>query len=41
MSVLLINSLCTHILEDRGNRDVHADQETEIELDRTYTEERT
>ena len=27
--------------KDRGNRDVHADQETEMELDRTYTEERT
>jgi len=28
-------------LKDRGNRDVHADQETEMELDRTYAEERT
>jgi hypothetical protein len=27
--------------KDRGNREVHADQETEMELDRTYTEERT
>jgi hypothetical protein len=26
--------------KDRGNRDVHADQETEMELDRTYTEGR-
>jgi hypothetical protein len=26
---------------DRGNGDVHADQEMQMELDRTYTEERT
>jgi hypothetical protein len=25
---------------NRGNRDVHAEQETEMELDRTYIEER-
>ena len=27
--------------KDRGNRDVHADQGTEMELNRTYAEERT
>jgi len=26
--------------KDRRNRDVHADQETEVEMDRTFTEER-
>ena len=26
--------------KDRGNGDVHTDQETEMELDGTYTEER-
>ena len=28
------------ILEDRRNRDAHADQETEVEMVRTYTEEK-
>jgi len=27
-------------MEDRRNRDVHAEQQTEVEMDRTYTEER-
>jgi hypothetical protein len=26
--------------KDRGNRDIHTDRETEMDLDMTYTEER-
>jgi hypothetical protein len=35
------HSLAGGTLEkDRRNQDIHADKETEMDLDRTYTEER-